>query len=213
MARVKIRRPFSCHCPPNQFEQSEHEQCFTGGQEQRRDDVARPMRTEINSRVTDGCGDNPVEAATPPIKQRAVHGDYRVVCHVSRWKRRSRAASIGLVGKTDSTLLKQAHEFRTRLLQFDHSHGLHLLGTTTINGRFQYACKQLPDQQRQEQAYHERPRFESAKKERAKDNRDEQRVPNLAIAQRRHEQVERRTRPLSVNEMKNRLVHSGSLKL
>src|SRR5439155_22644845 len=39
-------------------------------------------------------------------------------------------------------------------------------------------------------------------KERAKDNRNEQRVPNLAIAQRRHEQVERRTRPLSVNEMK-----------
>src|SRR6266516_701522 len=132
MARVKIRRPFSRDCPPNQFEQSEHEQRFTGGQEQRRDDVSRPMLTEINSRVTDGCGDNPVEPASPPIKQRAVHGDYRVVCHVSRWKRRSRAVSIGLVGKTDSTLLKQAHEFRTRLLQFDHPRTFYLFGPMTI---------------------------------------------------------------------------------
>src|SRR5436309_15970956 len=132
---------------------------------------------------------------------------------MSRWKRGPGAVPIGLTVKANGCFLEQLHEFRSRLLQFDHSHVLHLLGTTTINGRFQYACKQLPDQQRQEQAYHERPRFESAKKERAKDKRNEQRVPNLAIAQRRHEQVERRTRPLSVNELRNRLSHPGILTL
>jgi len=171
------------------------------------------MRAEVNSRVTDGCHDDPIEPATSPIKERQIYCDDRVVRDMSRWKRWPGAVSIGLTGKADGWFLEQRHEFRTRLLQFGHSHALHLLGTTTINGRFQYACKQLPDQQRQEQAYHERPRFESAKKERAERNRDEQRVPNLAIAEPRHEQVECRTRPLSVNEMKNRLIHSGSLKL
>src|SRR6266487_4335723 len=171
------------------------------------------MRAEVNSRITNGCRHHPIEPATSRIKERQICCDDRVVRDVPRWKRRPRAVSIGLPGKADGWFLEQRHEFRTRLLQFDHSHILHLLGATTINGRFQYACKQLPDQQRQEQAYHERPRFESAKKERAKDNRNEQRIPNLAIAQRRHEQVERRTRPLSVNEMKQSLVHSGSLKL
>jgi hypothetical protein len=171
------------------------------------------MRAEVNSRVTNGCDDDPIEPATSPIKKCQIYCDNRVVRDMSRWKRRPGAVSIGLIGKANGWFFEQRHEFRTRLLQLDHSHVLHLLGTTTINGGFQYACKQLPNQQRQEQAYHERPRFESAKKERAKHNPDEQRVPNLATAQRRHEQVERRTRPLSVNEMKNRLVHSGSLKL
>ena len=171
------------------------------------------MRAEVNSRVTNGCDDDPVDRATSPIKKRQIYCDDRVVRDMSRWKRGPGAVPIGLIGKANGWFLEQRHEFRSRLLQFDHSHVLHLLGTTTINGRFQCACKQLPDQQRQEQAYHELPRVESAKKERAEHNRNEQRVPNLAIAQRRHEQVERRTRPLSVNEMKNRLVHSGSLKL
>ena len=171
------------------------------------------MRAKVNSRVTNSCDDDPIEPATSPIKKRQIYCDDRVVRDMSRWKRGSGAVPIGLIGKANGWFLEQRHEFRSRLLQFDHSHVLHLLGTTTINGRFQCACKQLPDQQRQEQAYHELPRVESAKKERAEHNRNEQRVPNLAIAQRRHEQVERRTRPLSVNEMKNRLVHSGSLKL
>ena len=82
----------------------------------------------------------------------------------------------------------------------------------TINSRFQYACKQLRDQQRQEKTYDERPRLESAKKERTERDRDEQRRPNLAIAERRHEQVERRTCPSFVNEVKNRLVHAIEVK-
>src|SRR6266480_4925356 len=83
----------------------------------------------------------------------------------------------------------------------------------TINSRFQYACKQLCDQQRQEQTYDKCPRLESAKKESAERDRDEQRFPNLAIAESRHEQVERRTCPSFVNEVKNRLVHAIERKL
>src|SRR5438477_12924017 len=168
------------------------------------------MRAEVNSRVTNGCADDPVDRATSPIKKRQIYCDDRVVRDMSRWKRGPGAVPIRLIGKANGWFLEQRHEFRSRLLQFDHSHVLHLLGTTTINGRFQCACKQLTDQQRQKQAYHERSRLESAKEERAEHNRDEERAPNLAIAKRRHEQIERRTRPLPVNEMKQGLVHSRS---
>src|SRR5207247_10038116 len=182
-------------------------------QQKGRNYSARPYRAEVNSELTISCEYDPADCATWQKKKRQIYCDDRVVRDMSRWKRGPGSVSIRLIGKANGWFLEQSHEFRSRLLQFDHSHVLHLLGTTTINGRFQCACKQLPDQQGQEKAYHELPPIESAKKERAEHNRNEQRDPNLDIAQRRHEQVERRTRPLSVNEMKNRMVHSGSLKL
>ena len=83
---VNVRRPFPRHRSPNPLEQSQHEQRFTSRQKPRREDVAGPMRPEINSRVTDGCGNNPVEPAAPPIKQRAIDSNYRVVRHMARWK-------------------------------------------------------------------------------------------------------------------------------
>src|SRR5947208_12866764 len=117
---------------------------------------------------------------------------------MSRWKRGPGAVSIRLIGEANGWFLEQRHEFRSRLLQSDHSHVLHLLGTTSINGRFQCACKQLTDQHRKNQACRERWSLESTKEERAEHNRDEERAPDLAVAKHRHKQIKRRTRPLPV---------------
>ena len=86
MARKKSRHPFAAHDPPDQFKQAEQQERFTNAKKKRSDHIAGPMRAQINSRVTNRCGDKPVEPAAPPIKQRAVRGDDRVGYHVARWK-------------------------------------------------------------------------------------------------------------------------------
>ena len=68
------------------------------------------------------------------------------------------------------------------------------------------------DHQRQDQAYNECARFKSAKKEHAQTDCDEQRFPNLAVAGCSHEQVQRWTRPLLVDEMKESLIQVLSFK-
>jgi hypothetical protein len=68
------------------------------------------------------------------------------------------------------------------------------------------------DQQRQDKTDDERTRSKSAKKERAHSNCDEQRFPNRAIAEGRHEQVKRRTGPLLINKMKDGLIHAMKVK-
>lgn len=204
---INVWRPFPRHRSPSPIEQSQHEQCFSDGQKQRREDIARPVRTEINSRVTDGCDDDPVEPAAS-IKQRAIYGDHRVVRHMSRWKRWPRLVSIGLIGKTDGRFFEQSHEFQVRPLHFDHPHTLDLLGPMPIDHRLQYARKQLCDQQRQDQADYERAALKPAKKECAQSDPNEQRLPNLAVAERRHQQVEQGTRPFFVDKMKQSLVHA-----
>jgi hypothetical protein len=170
------------------------------------------MRTEINSRVPDGRSDDPVEPAAPPIKERAIDSNYRVIRHVPRRKRWSRSVAIGLIGKTDGRSFEQGHEFRVRPLHFDHAHTFYLLGPTPIDGRLQHTCEQFRNQQRQEQAHNERSTPKTAKKERAQPDRNEQRLPNVAVAQRGHEQVERRVRPSFVDEMQERLVHAMEVK-
>jgi hypothetical protein len=94
-----------------------------------------------------------------------------------------------------------------RPLHFDHAHTFYLFGPTPIDGRLQYTCEQLRNQQRQNQAHNERSPLKSAKKQRAQPNRNEQRLPNLAVAERRHEQVEHRACPSLVDEMKEGLIH------
>jgi len=81
-----------------------------------------------------------------------------------------------------------------------------------IKRSLQYSRKQLRHGQGQEQADNERASPESAKKKRAERDCNEQRLPNCAIAQRRHEQVERRTRPFFVDEMKKELIHAMEMK-
>jgi len=88
-----------------------------------------------------------------------------------------------------------------------------LLGPTPIDGRLQYTCKQLRNQQRQDQANNERSALKSAEKERAQPDRNEQRLPNLAIAERGHDQVERRACPSFVDEMKQGSIHMVEMKM
>jgi hypothetical protein len=64
------------------------------------------------------------------------------------------------------------------------------------------------DCQRDHQTGDERAHFESAENQSANSNCEKERHPNLGIAQPRHEQVESRSRPLLVNQVKNGLVHA-----
>ena len=114
-------------------------------------------------------------------------------------------------GKTDNRFFEQGHELRLRPLHFDHAHTFYLLGPTPIDGRLQYTCEQLRNQQRQDQADNDRSALKSAKKERAQPDRNEQRLPNVAVAERGLEEVERRARPSFVDKMKEGLVQVEQL--
>jgi hypothetical protein len=90
----------------------------------------------------------------------------------------------------------------------DHADAFHLFGSMAIKCRFQYSRNRLRHGQGQEQAHNECAPPESAKKKRGERDRNEQGLPNFAVAKRGHEQVERRTRPFFVDEMEERLVHA-----
>ncbi len=93
-------------------------------------------------------------------------------------------------------------------MQLDHPDALDLLGTMSIYRRFQNAGELLRDQQGEEQTKNAGARLESTNEQRHEPNHDEQRRPDLDVAERGHEQIERRIRPAFIDEMKNRLVHA-----
>ena len=76
-----------------------------------------------------------------------------------------------------------------------------------IKCRLQYSRNRRRHRESQKQADNECPPPESAKEKRSERDRNEQRLPNFAITESGHEQVERRTRPFFVDEMKERLIH------
>ena len=86
MTRDDFRQPAGNDFLPDQFAQGQNEQGFAGCEEKGGDDVARPMRAEINSRVRHGCSDNPVKLASAPVKNRATKRDHGVVIGVAGWK-------------------------------------------------------------------------------------------------------------------------------
>src|SRR5437773_11680391 len=86
MAGGEFRKPAGDDFLPNQFAKGENEQCLPGGEKKSSDNVARPMRAEINSRIGDGRGDDPIELSPPPIKNRAANRDHRVVVSMTRGK-------------------------------------------------------------------------------------------------------------------------------
>jgi hypothetical protein len=117
-----------------------------------------------------------------------------------------------LIGKTGGRFFEQGHKLRVRPLHFDHPHTFYLLGPTPIDRRLQYTREQLRNQQGHNQAHSECSALKSAKKERAQRDPNEQGPPNLGIAERGHEQVERRARPSFVDEMKESLIHAIEIK-
>ena len=79
MTRPKLR-PFPGNdLFPRQLAQTQHNQGFTACQEKRSNNVTWPMRTQINARVGNGCGNNPVKLSPSAIKQAATERDYGVV--------------------------------------------------------------------------------------------------------------------------------------
>ena len=74
--------------------------------------------------------------------------------------------------------------------------------------RFQKISELVRDQEGEEQTKNAGARLESAHDEGNEPDDDEQRLPDLNVAQRRHEQIERRIRPAFIDEMKNHLIHS-----
>src|SRR5207248_2972334 len=97
MAGREFRKPAGYDFLPNQFAKGENEQCFPGGEKKSGGDVARPMRAEINSRIGDGCSDDPIELPPAPIENRAANRDHGVVVSVARWKGRTGAGPFRCV--------------------------------------------------------------------------------------------------------------------
>src|SRR5436190_15937161 len=86
MASGEFRKPAGDDLLPDQFAKGENDQCFPGGEKKSSDDIARPMRTKINSRISDDRSDDPIELSPAPIKNRAANRDHGVVVGVARWK-------------------------------------------------------------------------------------------------------------------------------
>src|SRR5215470_7315340 len=91
-------------------------------------------------------------------------------------------------------------------LQLDHPNAFYLLWPMAIKRSLQYSCKLFRHREGQKQADNKSAPLESAKKECAERDCNEQRLPNCAITDRRHEHVQSRVRPPFINEMKESLI-------
>src|SRR4030088_1357600 len=111
--------------------------------------------------------------------------------------------TVRLIGITNLRFLEKSQKFRARLWQFDHAHSLHLFRAGTIHRLFERGRDLFRDQERDEPTKEEGASLKSAEDQQGNPDQDEERLPDLDVADRSHEQVERRIRPLLVDEMKN----------
>jgi len=163
MSLVKLGRPFFGDPAPEQFQRAENEQGFADSQKQGRNDVARPMRSEINPRIPDGESQKPIKPAALAIEECATHGDDGVVCHVAGGKGWPRAIAITLIGISNRRPLEEGEKFRTRLLQLNHADSVNLFRAMAIYGRLQKACHLFGNKEADEQTENESTSLESAK--------------------------------------------------
>jgi len=118
-----FRRP-----SPDQFQRRQNKECFGCGQKNCADDVAWPMRAQINSRITDERRENPVKPP-PPVKQSQTNRGDGVVGHVTRWKRWIAAPAIRFVGTAHHRFFEDRHKLRPPFFQSHHPDRSHVLGT------------------------------------------------------------------------------------
>ena len=167
------------------------------------------MRAEINPRPTDRPGQNEIKPAPPAKKQNADRADDHVVRDVARWKGRPGFVAIRFIRIADGWFFEEGEESRIRPFQLDHPNFLHLFRPAAIDRRLQGADQSvIGEHERQGEADNEGASFESREDQQAKPNDDEERLPDFHVADRRHEQIERRIRPSFVDQMKEPLVHS-----
>ena len=171
------------------------------------------MRPQINSRVTDRGRDKEIDPAALSEKQHATKSNDRVVRDVAGRERGSGFVPIRLIGVTNGRFFEKRHELRPRFLQYDHAHALHLLGPMPADCIFEIVRDLFGDNERNEQTTDKCPSVESAENDRINSDTDEKRFPNLDVAERGHEQIEHRVRPLFVDKMKKRLIHASSLEV
>src|SRR5207237_2232639 len=115
MAGGEFRKPAGDDFLPDQFAKGENEQCFADGEKKSSDNVARPMRAKINSRIGDGRSDDPIELPPAPIKNRAANRDHGVVVGVARWKGCTGAGAFRCVWNTNVRFLETGQGHGTRV--------------------------------------------------------------------------------------------------
>jgi len=148
------------------------------------------MRSQINARIADERGKNPVQPAAP-IKQSQTNPSDRVVGHVTGRKRRIATLLVRRVRSAHDRLLEDRHELGARFLQPHHPDRIDVFRPFAINRRLQRVRDRLSDDNCDQQTTNARPRLEPAKHQRGKKNDDQQRLPDVGVADRRHEQIQR----------------------
>src|SRR5437870_12273353 len=110
MAGGEFRKAGGDDFLPDQFAKGENEQGFASGEKKSSDDVARPVRAEINSRIGDGRSDDPIELPPAPIKNRAANRDHGVVVGMARWKGCAGAGAFRGGRKTDDRFFENGQK-------------------------------------------------------------------------------------------------------
>ena len=207
MLRVEPRSPAWPDMSPKEFKKSHRQQGKTGGQECGHDNIAGPMRAQIDSRVPYGSGDDEVKPATAAIEKSADRSDDHVVGDVTGWERWPGPCSILLIGKTNRRFPEQSEKCRIGVFELDQSNRLNLFRPAPANGVLQRADEEeIGNEQSSEQTKNKGASLESHKNQRIKPANDHEREPDSGIADGSHEQIENWIRPLFIDEMEKRLV-------
>ena len=159
------------------------------------------MGAKINARITNQRSKNPVKPATPVKKRQTNRGD-GVVGHVSRRIRGVASPFVRFIRTPHHRLLEDRHELGPAFFQPHHPHRLNMFRALAIDRRLQCICDGLGDDDPDENATNARARPESAQDKGRKNDDDQERFPNIGIAHRGHEQIERGIRPSLVDQMK-----------
>src|ERR1044071_7006993 len=111
MPGKKLWNPVRRHFPVNRLNEREEKRRLAHSEENRREHIARPMRTKINPRPGQGRDKQKIEPAPAPEKKAKDQSDRGVVGHVTRGKRRPRAVAVAFPGITDRHFLEEGEKF------------------------------------------------------------------------------------------------------
>lgn len=207
MLAAKAGKTRNDQFPPQPFRQGKDDQGFAQGEEEGGQNITRPMGREINARIHDGEGDRAVKQTAPPIKKRGANCDNGIVIGMTRGKGRAGDRAFFGRGEADEGIMKDGQEFWLGPDHFENARRLHLFGTWTTDGCLEGIDNQIGKSQGHQRAQDKGAPTEPAKNAKRDARREEKRPPKIGAADRRHEEVEERIRPLLIDQMKNPFVH------